>query len=442
MALEQSEILEAQLLIRRDTHANWQTKDPVLATGELGIDTTYNRIKSGIGARWNQTPHVDGSYLFLDSQNPGEIFRFYLPARSVLYRLDFSGGAAWRVRHNSGPKTAVRDMATTQPIAPGVFEFENGGTGANLLTLVIIPADPAEAGKFDISALGVQGAPVTSMYEEKLVVNVEQPLHGMTAGHLVGHDGAGWVKATGETPVLGVVEYQDVRGFRVVLAGLAVLGAAAALTPGAAYYRQADGTMGTAANGGAIFHATAPDAGIFARGGGSAGGGGAAISRWSARPVKTGEVVVTTNGSWFKARQDHNSATEPTAGGTWWELLYDNGKTAQWHHWMGPGSAFALPAGLTGEPALVMVDGRGQTAGVDYTLSATHLTLAEALEEGQRLSVLYLSAATGGGSGLSVEGAKSPGLVPMVQADGLTVTWSSVSAGQTFEAGVNYNPAE
>lgn len=39
---------------RRDTSANWRTNNPVLAAGEIGYDTTNNKIKIGDGTTaWN-----------------------------------------------------------------------------------------------------------------------------------------------------------------------------------------------------------------------------------------------------------------------------------------------------------------------------------------------------------------------------------------------------
>lgn len=43
-----------QFRIRRDTAANWTSQNPILATGEIGLDTTANLIKVGDGVTaWN-----------------------------------------------------------------------------------------------------------------------------------------------------------------------------------------------------------------------------------------------------------------------------------------------------------------------------------------------------------------------------------------------------
>ena len=44
--------------LRRDTAADWESVDPILAEGELGIETDTNRIKIGDGAtEWTGLPY-------------------------------------------------------------------------------------------------------------------------------------------------------------------------------------------------------------------------------------------------------------------------------------------------------------------------------------------------------------------------------------------------
>ena len=43
-----------KIQIRRDTTANWSVNDPILSQGELGLDTTLNKIKIGDGtSNWS-----------------------------------------------------------------------------------------------------------------------------------------------------------------------------------------------------------------------------------------------------------------------------------------------------------------------------------------------------------------------------------------------------
>ena len=46
--------MATQFKLRRDTAANWSSANPVLAQGELGVDTTNNKIRLGDGSTaWN-----------------------------------------------------------------------------------------------------------------------------------------------------------------------------------------------------------------------------------------------------------------------------------------------------------------------------------------------------------------------------------------------------
>ncbi len=51
-----------QIQLRRDTATNWTTNDPVLANGEIGIDTTVSKFKIGDGSTtWNSLSFVSGT---------------------------------------------------------------------------------------------------------------------------------------------------------------------------------------------------------------------------------------------------------------------------------------------------------------------------------------------------------------------------------------------
>ena len=46
--------------LRRDTGANWESSNPVLRIGEVGIDMTRNRMKVGDGINaWKDRPYID-----------------------------------------------------------------------------------------------------------------------------------------------------------------------------------------------------------------------------------------------------------------------------------------------------------------------------------------------------------------------------------------------
>ncbi len=47
--------------LRRDTSANWESVDPTLAAGEVGFDSTENKIKIGDGtSSWTELEYASG----------------------------------------------------------------------------------------------------------------------------------------------------------------------------------------------------------------------------------------------------------------------------------------------------------------------------------------------------------------------------------------------
>lgn len=50
--------METRIQLRRDTTANWETNNPVLAIGEIGYDLTAGSFKVGDGSsQWNSLPY-------------------------------------------------------------------------------------------------------------------------------------------------------------------------------------------------------------------------------------------------------------------------------------------------------------------------------------------------------------------------------------------------
>lgn len=53
--------LKTTILLRNDTSANWEAKDPILKEGEAGVDLTTGKIKIGNGtAKWTELKFVGG----------------------------------------------------------------------------------------------------------------------------------------------------------------------------------------------------------------------------------------------------------------------------------------------------------------------------------------------------------------------------------------------
>jgi hypothetical protein len=64
--------MTAKIQIRRDTTANWGT-DPVLNSGEFGLDTTLSQLKVGTGAVWSATPWLTGSLPYFGSPSSSDL---------------------------------------------------------------------------------------------------------------------------------------------------------------------------------------------------------------------------------------------------------------------------------------------------------------------------------------------------------------------------------
>ena len=63
-----------KIQLRRDTAANWESVNPVLAEGEIGIDLTNNKFKIGNGTdTYSNLPYASGDAETLTAQSPLEI---------------------------------------------------------------------------------------------------------------------------------------------------------------------------------------------------------------------------------------------------------------------------------------------------------------------------------------------------------------------------------
>lgn len=51
--------MSSKIQLRRDTAANWTTNNPILASGEAGVETDTDRVKVGDGATsWTALPYA------------------------------------------------------------------------------------------------------------------------------------------------------------------------------------------------------------------------------------------------------------------------------------------------------------------------------------------------------------------------------------------------
>jgi hypothetical protein len=52
--------MAVQIQLRNDTAANWQSANPLLAQGEIGVELDTGRMKIGNGIdNWNSRPYAD-----------------------------------------------------------------------------------------------------------------------------------------------------------------------------------------------------------------------------------------------------------------------------------------------------------------------------------------------------------------------------------------------
>lgn len=63
--------LTSRIIIRNDTSSNWQSANPVLLKGELGIETDTGIVKYGDGVKkWNQLTPINKSNVTIQTQTP------------------------------------------------------------------------------------------------------------------------------------------------------------------------------------------------------------------------------------------------------------------------------------------------------------------------------------------------------------------------------------
>ena len=61
-----------RIQLRHDTAQNWTNANPILLSGEIGIETDTDRLKIGTGNRWNDTNYYDKQYVH--TQGAEEIY--------------------------------------------------------------------------------------------------------------------------------------------------------------------------------------------------------------------------------------------------------------------------------------------------------------------------------------------------------------------------------
>jgi hypothetical protein len=79
-----------RIILRRDVANNWQTNNPALRQGEVGIEidqsgSGYNRMKVGDGfLSWNDLPYIDDAGLDILRTEYGDEVTFELGLNTTL----------------------------------------------------------------------------------------------------------------------------------------------------------------------------------------------------------------------------------------------------------------------------------------------------------------------------------------------------------------------
>jgi Major tropism determinant N-terminal domain len=116
-----------KILFRRDTSANWGTTNPVLAGGEIGLETNTNKIKIGNGSTaWNQLPYFYGS---LEAANLNDISDVTITSAQNGDVLRWNGTAWVNDPINLGTDT-VGSYVESLVAGTGVTLSNNSGEGA------------------------------------------------------------------------------------------------------------------------------------------------------------------------------------------------------------------------------------------------------------------------------------------------------------------------
>lgn len=122
---------------RRDTASNWTSGNPVLASGELGVEKDTGKFKLGNGvSTWSQLPYFspgssssgtptmttytrDGAYVFV----AGDAWQ--------MNQLDAGSGAVWTIPNEITVPYPSGTVLYWRQYGPGVITFV-GATGVNI----------------------------------------------------------------------------------------------------------------------------------------------------------------------------------------------------------------------------------------------------------------------------------------------------------------------
>ncbi len=125
-----------QILLRRDTAAQWTAVNPTLAEGEIGVETDTVKLKVGTGTvAWNSLPYVSGgegagSHSLLLNLNADDHSQYHTDARGdarYLKSSDFPAQAS-EAELLAGTETALRSLSPAD-LVTAITEHGGSSTG-------------------------------------------------------------------------------------------------------------------------------------------------------------------------------------------------------------------------------------------------------------------------------------------------------------------------
>jgi hypothetical protein len=130
--------METRIQIRRDTAANWNNNNPVLAIGEIGFDVTNNQLRVGDGIKtWGQlsileavgaaaTTAYDNSVSGLSAVNMQQAIDELARIKGSFFEHEQQqASATWVITHNLGRLPSVTIIDSGDNIVIGDVLYLN-----------------------------------------------------------------------------------------------------------------------------------------------------------------------------------------------------------------------------------------------------------------------------------------------------------------------------
>lgn len=122
--------------LRRDTAANWSSKNPILASGEIALETDTKIVKIGDGTTaWNSLANISNTFLTTGGTFVGDVFgptitqshNYVLNSAFDIWQrgISFSFGSTiysadqWRVGRSGNTADGLMTRATNSPVGLG-----------------------------------------------------------------------------------------------------------------------------------------------------------------------------------------------------------------------------------------------------------------------------------------------------------------------------------